>query len=80
MCCFLGYHWLQGVGRALWLAAREACIANGADVIKLWVIVGNERAIGFYRAAGFEAEPDAPMGFELGGVTLQEIRMAQSLI
>lgn len=72
--------WSQGAGRALWLAAREACIANGAEVIKLWVILGNERAIRFYRAAGFEAEPDAPMAFEMGGVTLEEIRMTQRLI
>lgn len=72
-------YWSQGVGCALWLAAREACIANGAEVLKLWVIVGNERAIRFYRAAGFEAEPDAPMTFEQGGVTLEEIRMTQNL-
>jgi ribosomal protein S18 acetylase RimI-like enzyme len=73
-------YWSQGVGRTLWQEARAACIANGATAIKLWVIVGNETAMRFYRAAGFEAETDAPMSFELGGVTLQEIRMAQPLI
>lgn len=72
-------HWSGGVGRALWLAAREACAANGAKAISLWVIVGNERAIRFYESAGFAIDPGAPLTFELGGVQLEEIRMLQQL-
>ena len=67
-------HWSQGVGRALWLASRESMIDRGARSVSLWVIAGNERAIGFYRAAGFVPEADSLKSFELGGIQLGEIR------
>jgi ribosomal protein S18 acetylase RimI-like enzyme len=66
--------WSRGVGRMLWLAARERILLQGFDTISLWVIAANERAIRFYLAAGFKPEPDSLKEFELGGVTLQEVR------
>jgi GNAT superfamily N-acetyltransferase len=71
--------WGQGVGRALWLAAREAVLAFGAKTVSLWVIVGNQRAMRFYQQAGFVIEPGAPLTFELGGATLEEIRMLHAV-
>jgi ribosomal protein S18 acetylase RimI-like enzyme len=72
-------HWSQGVGRALWLASRESMRQRGARSVSLWVIDGNERAIGFYRAAGFLPDADLPKPFELGGVQLGELRFVLRL-
>ena len=66
--------WSQGVGRRLWGAAKDCMIVQGHETVSLWVLAGNERAIRFYRAAGFQAEPQAVKTFELAGIPLQEIR------
>jgi len=42
--------------------------------VSLWAIAGNERAIQFYLAAGFQPEPQSIKEFMLGGVQLQEVR------
>src|SRR6266436_4742890 len=57
--------WSSGTGRLLWLKSREVMIAQGATRISLWVLVGNERAIDFYRAAGFRPERGSTKPFEL---------------
>jgi ribosomal protein S18 acetylase RimI-like enzyme len=66
--------WSTGVGRELWLRSREAMIAQGADRVSLWVLVGNERAIRFYTAAGFQLEPGSVKAIEIGGVQAHEAR------
>jgi len=63
----------------LWLAARRQLLAEGFQVVSLWVIAGNRRAIDFYERAGFVAEPGSRQTFELGGTKLEEIRYACSL-
>ena len=45
----------------------------------LWVLATNARAIGFYRKAGFQAEPSSTKEFVLGGATLTEIRYSTTL-
>ena len=67
--------WSTGAGRALWQAAHERLGALGFRSVSLWVIAGNERAIRFYCAAGFELEAGSEKEFELGGVKLREVRM-----
>jgi 2-amino-4-hydroxy-6-hydroxymethyldihydropteridine diphosphokinase len=66
--------WSQGIGRALWLACQARTEALGFQRVTLWVLVNNSRAIKFYEAAGFRAEASSVKQFELGGVTLQEVR------
>ena len=66
--------WSTGRGRALWLQSRKAMIAQGAVRISLWVLAGNQRAIRFYTAAGFQPEPDSARSVELAGARFQEIR------
>ncbi|MDW5441484.1 GNAT family N-acetyltransferase [Polaromonas sp. SM01] len=66
--------WSQGAGRLLWLTAWERLLAQGFKIVSLWVIVGNERAIRFYSAAGFKPATHSTKAFTLGGVSLQEIR------
>jgi ribosomal protein S18 acetylase RimI-like enzyme len=67
--------WSSGVGAALWQAARDRMREQGHRNISLWVIENNERAIRFYRCAGFQVEPGSEKEFELGGATLREVRM-----
>jgi 2-amino-4-hydroxy-6-hydroxymethyldihydropteridine diphosphokinase len=66
--------WSQGIGRALWLACQARTEALGFQRITLWVLLKNSRAIKFYEAAGFSAQASTVKQFELGGVTLQEVR------
>lgn len=66
--------WSQGVGGLLWQAALERTREAGFRTVTLWVIAGNERAIRFYRRAGFVPDPDSIKEFTLGGVQLREIR------
>ncbi|PKO31953.1 MAG: N-acetyltransferase [Betaproteobacteria bacterium HGW-Betaproteobacteria-9] len=66
--------WSSGAGRQLWLRARELMRDRGFTTCSLWVFPQNERAIRFYRAAGFVADAGPPQAFELGGRQLQEVR------
>ena len=72
--------WSSGAGRALWLRGRERLIARGCTACSLWVFPDNARAIRFYRAAGFVADPLPHKSFELGGTTLQEARYSCTLL
>jgi ribosomal protein S18 acetylase RimI-like enzyme len=65
-------HQRKGVGKALLDAAIEA-LPEGTTELLLDVLVGNEKAIGFYRANGFgEARktPDRDLGVELMWMSL----------
>jgi ribosomal protein S18 acetylase RimI-like enzyme len=66
--------WSTGAGRLLWLEALQRILADGYKTISLWVIAGNERAARFYERAGFALEPESRKSFELGGITLEEMR------
>jgi L-amino acid N-acyltransferase YncA len=71
--------WSTGVGRLLWLQARELMLAQGFKSCSLWVFPQNDRAIKFYRSAGFAHDGSAPKRFELGGTQLQEVRFVAQL-
>jgi ribosomal protein S18 acetylase RimI-like enzyme len=71
--------WSTGVGRMLWLRARELMLAQGFRSCSLWVFPQNDRAITFYRAAGFVPDGTEPKTFELGGTQLQELRFVAQL-
>ncbi|WP_326609852.1 GNAT family N-acetyltransferase [Streptomyces scopuliridis] len=67
-----------GTGRALLdeLTARAA--GAGYQDMRLWVLAGNERARRFYAKAGF-APDGAAEAFEVGGVSVPEVRYARRL-
>ncbi|HEY9064706.1 MAG TPA: GNAT family N-acetyltransferase [Burkholderiaceae bacterium] len=65
--------WTLGVGRGLWAHARDRMRAQGYTSCSLWVFAQNERAIRFYRAAGFAPAPLPEQTFELGGRQLREV-------
>lgn len=67
-------HWGQGMGRALCRAALQDLAKKEFTSAGLWVIEGNDRAIRFYERVGFVCEPDSRKAFELGGVSLHELR------
>jgi ribosomal protein S18 acetylase RimI-like enzyme len=71
--------WSTGAGRLLWLEALRRIEEEAYESITLWVIAGNERAIRFYERAGFVVEPESRKPFDLGGVTLEELRYVRSL-
>ena len=70
----LAEHWQTGVGLALWKAGLQDLLAQGYERLTLWVLAGNERAIGFYRRAGCVEEAGTERDLERGGVTLVEVR------
>ena len=71
--------WSTGAGRLLWLRARELMLEQGFKSCSLWVFPQNDRAIQFYRSAGFAHDGSAPKSFELGGAQLQEVRFVSQL-
>lgn len=71
--------WSQGVGRALIRHAEDALRSAGWAHAYLWVLNGNERAIGFYRAHGWATDGGEKSG-EGGSVDgLHELRMSRAL-
>ncbi len=60
-------HWSAGIGAALHDAALTALAAGGFTTGRLWVIRGNDRAIGFYRRRGWR--PDTLLRHEGEGPT-----------
>jgi len=73
------HRWNAGCGRALWVQARQALRARGYARCSLWVFSRNERALRFYRSIGFALDAIAPRTFELGGATVEEVRLVAPL-
>lgn len=72
-------HWSRGVGRLLWLRARERLAEQRYKSISVWVLAENTRAIRFYRAAGFVADPSGQKEVTIAGKPLQELRYETAL-
>lgn len=72
-------HWSRGVGRLLWMRARAWLAEQGFKSISVWVLADNARAIRFYRAAGFIADPSGKKEVTMAGKSLQEVRYKTAL-
>lgn len=72
-------HWGQGVGLALWDAAREGLIEEGCSKVTAWVPLGYERALRFHDMAGFKREMTSIKTVPLGAVKVEEIRFKRDL-
>lgn len=74
--------WSKGVGRGLWDVAQYRLRERGFNVVTLWVLELNERAIRFYRAAGLTPDGAPPRSITLGGAQLKQVRyrLAQTAI
>ena len=72
-------HWGQGVGVALWDAAREGLEEEGCTQVTVWVPLANERALRFYELAGFKRELNTARTAVAGGIKLEEIRLKRTI-
>jgi GNAT superfamily N-acetyltransferase len=68
-----------GVGRALWLRTLREMKLAGAARVALWVLAKNERAIRFYRVAGFTEDVGSRKSIQIGGVSVDEVRYVRQL-
>lgn len=73
-------HWDQGVGLALWDAAREGLIEEGCTEVTLWIPLCNERALRFFEGAAFKREIKTAKTALIGGIKLEEIRLKRPLV
>lgn len=72
-------HWGQGVGLALWDAARDGLVDEGCTKVSIWVPLGNERALRFHDLAGFKREMTTIKTVPMGAAKVEEIRMKRDL-
>lgn len=72
-------HWGQGVGLALWDAAREGLAEEGCTKVTAWVPLGYERALRFFDIAGFKREMTSIKTIPMGAVKVEEIRFKRDL-
>jgi ribosomal protein S18 acetylase RimI-like enzyme len=71
--------WRRGIGRALWSEAEAYLRSQGFSSVTLWVLGDNARAMGFYRALGFEEDPGHARTRDRGGARLVELRLRREL-
>jgi ribosomal protein S18 acetylase RimI-like enzyme len=72
-------YWSQGVGLALWDAAREGLQEEGCTHVSIWVPIANDRAMRFHELAGFKREMSSAKTVPMGPVKVEEIRLKQAL-
>lgn len=69
----------QGVGLALWDAAREGLQDEGCTDVTVWVPLASQHALRFFDAAGFKREMNTARTVPMGGVRVEELRLKRSL-
>ena len=72
-------YWGQGVGLALWDAAREGLLGEDCTHVSVWLPTGNDRAVRFHELAGFKRELASAKTVPMGAVKLEEIRLKRAL-
>ncbi len=73
-------HQGQGVGLALWDAAREGLMEEGCTHVTIWIAISNDRALRFYELAGFKREMNSAKTVPVGTVRVEEIRLKRGLL
>jgi len=72
-------HQGQGIGLALWDAAREGLLEEGCSSVTLWLALSNERALRFFELAGFKREMNSIRTVPLGATRVEAIRLKRAL-
>lgn len=72
-------YWSQGVGVALWDAARDGLCEEGCTSVTAWVPLRNERALRFHEQAGFKRELSTAKTSLVGSVRIEEVRLQRAL-
>ena len=70
-------HFSKGVGQCLWAAAQQKLTDANYSTVVVWVFAGNERAIRFYRSAGFTKSQAGET--EIGGTTVTTLQLIKTL-
>lgn len=71
--------WSHGVGHKLLGAVESDLLSLEATEAYLWVLDGNERAIGFYERLGWTSDGTEKLGDAGGGRQLRELRHTRTL-
>ena len=69
----------QGVGLALWDAAREGIEEEGCTEVTVWLPLLHEQTLRFHELAGFKREMNTARTVPLGGVKVEEVRLKRKL-
>jgi ribosomal protein S18 acetylase RimI-like enzyme len=77
--CVAPAAWSSGVGQSLWLRAKDILIQRGYMTCIQWVFTQDERAIRFYRSAGFAPTPPTRRRVELGGMGCELVRYSRPI-
>ena len=72
-------HWGQGVGLALWDAAREGLMEEDCTDVSIWIELASERALRFHELAGFKRDMPSLRTVARGARRIEEIRLKRSL-
>jgi len=72
-------YWHQGIGAALLDAAHRRLAGRGFPRAVLWVLVGNERALRFYRRHGWTPN-GRTQSEEVWGVRIDEVQLERALV
>ncbi|GAA3991815.1 GNAT family N-acetyltransferase [Comamonas faecalis] len=72
-------HWDQGVGLALWDAARDGLAEEGCTTVTAWVPLRNERALRFHEIAGFKREMTTAKTSVVGSIKIEEVRLQRTI-
>lgn len=69
----------QGIGLALWDAAREGLEDEGCTEVTVWLPLLHERTLRFHEMAGFKREMNTARTVPLGSVKVEEVRLKRPL-
>ena len=73
-------YWGTGVGVALWDGAREGLKEEGCTQVMVWVLLRNERALGFFEhSAGFKRDMPSLKTVAFGSAKLEELRLKRTV-
>lgn len=72
-------HQGQGVGLALWDAAREGLINEGCTRVSIWIELASERALKFHMLAGFKRDMPSLRTVPRGSRRVEEVRLKRVL-
>ena len=72
-------YWDQGIGLALWDAARDGLLEEGCTDVSVWIALGNQRALRFHELAGFKRELSSARTTPAGAMRVEEIRLKRKL-
>jgi ribosomal protein S18 acetylase RimI-like enzyme len=75
----LASHQGQGVGLALWDAAREALLEEGCTHVSAWIELAQEPALRFHELAGFKRDMPSLRTVARGSMRVEEIRLKRLL-